>query len=85
MSYTDELMVVKVAFEKGSIGALHNHVHTQMSYVESGTFEITIENLKQVVKAGDTYYIPPNKVHGAICLEKGILIDIFTPHREDFV
>lgn len=85
MSYTDELMLVKVAFETGSIGSLHSHFQTQMSYVESGAFEITLGDIKQVVKTGDTYYIPPDVVHGAVCLEKGILIDIFTPHREDFV
>lgn len=85
MSYTDELMLVKVAFEQGSIGTLHSHFQTQMSYVESGSFEISIGDTKQQVKTGDTYYIPPDVVHGAVCIEKGILIDIFTPHREDFV
>jgi len=24
-------------------------------------------------------------MHGCVCLEKGILVDIFTPMREDFV
>jgi quercetin dioxygenase-like cupin family protein len=32
MAYDDNLMMVKVAFEKGGIGALHSHFHTQMSY-----------------------------------------------------
>lgn len=85
MAYDDNLMMVKVAFEKGGIGALHSHFHTQMSYVESGEFEITIGDRKQVLRQGDVYYIPPHVVHGALCLSAGMLVDIFTPMREDFV
>ena len=85
MSYDDNLMMVKVAFETGGIGALHSHFHTQMSYVESGAFEITIGDKTGTLKKGDAYYIPPNIIHGALCTETGILVDIFTPLREDFI
>ncbi|CAG5004888.1 hypothetical protein DYBT9275_03468 [Dyadobacter sp. CECT 9275] len=85
MAYDDNLMMVKVSFEKGGIGALHSHYHTQMSYVESGAFEITIGDKKEILKKGDVYHIPPDIPHGALCLEAGILIDIFTPLREDFI
>lgn len=85
MSYDQNVMMVKVAFESGGIGALHSHYHTQMSYVESGSFEMTIGEKKGILNAGDGYYIPPNVVHGALCLEAGVLIDVFTPMREDFV
>lgn len=85
MSYDENVMMVKVAFETGGIGSLHNHVHRQISYVDSGVFEITIEENKKILKQGDAFFIPPNLVHGALCIEKGILIDIFTPFREDFI
>jgi len=85
MSYDETMMMVKIIFEKGGIGAPHKHVHTQMSYVESGIFEITIGDKKQTLKAGDGYYIPSNVMHGAVCKEAGVLIDLFTPMREDFV
>lgn len=85
MSYNENMMMVKVAFEKGGIGTLHSHFHTQMSYVDSGTFEITIADDKKTLRKGDAFYIPPNIIHGALCLEEGILIDIFNPLREDFL
>lgn len=85
MSYDDNVMMVKVAFEAGAVGALHSHYHTQISYVESGVFEITIDGITQTLRQGDTYYIPPHVVHGAVALEGGVLIDVFTPFREDFV
>lgn len=85
MSYDDNMMMVKIVFEKGGIGKPHQHIHTQMSYVESGTFEVTIGNEVKILKKGDGYYIPPNVMHGAVCKEAGVLIDMFTPMREDFV
>lgn len=85
MTYDDNLMMVKVAFETGGIGAAHSHFHTQMSYVASGAFTITIGDEVRVVRAGDAYYIPPNVRHGAVCEEAGVLVDVFTPMREDFV
>ena len=85
LAYDERLMVVKVTFEKGAIGALHQHYHTQITHVESGVFEVEIGNEKKVLKASDVFYIPPNVMHGAVCLEPGVLIDIFSPMREDFV
>lgn len=83
--YDDRVMLVKVKFEKGAIGSIHEHPHTQVSYVESGVFELTIGAEKQLLKKGDGFYVPPNTLHGSVCLEAGILIDVFSPHREDFL
>ena len=85
MSYNDDLMLVKVAFEKGGIGATHKHPHLQISYVASGIFAITVDGEMKTLKEGDVYFIPSNLLHGAVCLEDGILIDVFNPMREDFV
>jgi quercetin dioxygenase-like cupin family protein len=85
MSYNNDIMLVKVAFEKGGIGALHHHPHLQMSYIASGVFEITINGKAQILKEGDVYFAPSDALHGAICLENGVLIDVFSPMRQDFV
>jgi quercetin dioxygenase-like cupin family protein len=85
MSYTDELMVVENHFEKGGVGALHHHPHTQITYVVSGKFEFTIGGEKKIVSAGDTMLKKDGVEHGCVCLEEGILLDIFTPMREEFV
>jgi quercetin dioxygenase-like cupin family protein len=85
MSYNDDLMLVKVAFEKGGIGLTHKHSHLQISYIASGIFEITINQEMKTLKEGDVYFVPSDVLHGAICLENGVLIDVFNPMREDFV
>lgn len=85
MSYDDSLMLVKVEFTKGGIGPIHDHFHSQTSYVESGSFDVTIDGETKNMKAGDVFYIPPHVPHGAICLETGVLLDFFSPMREDFL
>ena len=85
MAYDESLMLAKVEFQTGSAGALHQHYQKQISHVESGVFETEINDEKKILKAGDAYYIPPNIVHGVICLEAGVLIDCFSPMREDFI
>ncbi len=85
MSYDERLMVVKVEFEKGAVGTLHQHYHSQITHLEKGAFEVEIGDEKKILRAGDAFYIPPNVMHGAVCLEPGVLIDIFSPMREDFV
>ena len=54
-------------------------------YVASGRFRFTIGDVTKEVKAGDTLLKQNDIVHGCVCLEAGILVDFFTPMREDFV
>jgi len=85
MGYDDNIMLVKVHFDKGGIGYKHEHYHSQVTYIESGIFKFTIGEETKTVKGGDTVYIPPHTIHGAICTEEGVLIDVFSPIREDFM
>lgn len=83
--YDDSIMMVQVEFKKGSIGPQHKHHHAQVTYVVKGCFEVTIGDTTKTLKGGDSFYIPPNIMHGALCTEDGMLIDVFSPIREDFM
>lgn len=85
LGYDDKIMMVRVDFEKGGIGQVHNHHHSQTTYVTRGAFEVQIDGEKQILREGDSFYIPPFVDHGAVCLEAGELIDVFSPIREDFM
>lgn len=85
LGFDAQIMLVKVEFEKGAIGSEHSHYHSQSTYVESGVFEFTVDGIMKKVKEGDGIYIPPNVVHSTKCIEPGILIDAFSPMREDFI
>jgi quercetin dioxygenase-like cupin family protein len=85
MGYDGQLMMLEIKFKTGSIGYQHQHFHSQTSYVVSGIFEVTINGETKILRAGDGFCVEPDAIHGANCLEEGILIDTFSPMRLDFL
>jgi quercetin dioxygenase-like cupin family protein len=85
LCYESRVMAVRVEFRRGAVGAPHSHPHIQCSVVESGVFDITIAGEVTRLKAGDSFLVPPDAVHGAVAVEAGVLVDVFTPMRDDFV
>lgn len=85
LGYDDKIMLVEAHFSTGGIGYVHEHYHSQVTYVMSGEFELTIGNETRLMKKGDSFYIPPHVLHGAICKSEGTLLDVFSPIREDFM
>lgn len=85
VGYDQSVMMVNVQFKKGGIGAIHHHIHSQVTHIAEGKFEVTINNETKVLQKGDSFYVAPNLEHGVICLEDGLLIDVFSPTREDFI
>jgi quercetin dioxygenase-like cupin family protein len=80
-----KMMTVEVRFEKGAVGALHSHPHEQIGYVLKGRFEATVGDDTTILEVGDSYYVEPDVVHGVVALEDGMLLDVFTPQRENFL
>jgi quercetin dioxygenase-like cupin family protein len=80
-----DLMLVKVRFEPGAVGALHHHPHRQATYVVEGSFRCTVGGDSQLLKAGDSFFAAADVPHSVVALEPGALIDCFTPARSDFL
>jgi len=85
MGYNDRIMMVKFEFKEGAIGTMHHHIHSQSTYVVSGTYELTIGEETRIIKPGDGFFVHPNVEHGVLCIEEGIIVDGFSPVREDFL
>jgi quercetin dioxygenase-like cupin family protein len=85
LAYCDTLMCAENSFEEGAVGAIHSHPHTQLTYIAEGRFRFTIGDEVREVGKGDTLLKENGVPHGCLCLEKGILVDIFSPMREDFI
>ncbi|MCT8139600.1 cupin domain-containing protein [Anaerobacillus sp. CMMVII] len=79
------LMMMEVHFEIGAEGYEHSHPHEQLTYCIQGKLEFQIEGKSHIITAGETLVIPSNAKHGAKALEKSIIVDIFTPLREDLL
>ena len=85
LGYDPTMMMTVVDFTKGAVGAIHHHPHTQVTYVQRGSFEVEIDGKKKILRAGDCFLIPSDVKHGVVALEDATLIDVFTPIREDFL
>ena len=80
------LMMVEVYFKEGGIGENHSHTdHEQICHIKKGSFEVEVGDEKKILKAGDSFYAGKNVDHGVKALEDSIILDIFTPIRQDFL
>lgn len=86
LSYGGKIMLVQFEFEAGVSSWEHSHPHEQVGYVISGEIDFYMEGSKPVrLQAGGSYYVPPNVKHYIKTHAPTILLDCFTPLREDFL
>jgi quercetin dioxygenase-like cupin family protein len=82
----EKMMVCRLRFAPFVVTPEHEHTHEQMTIVERGRVRFIVEGEGRVASAGDVLHFPPGCRHGATMLdEEVVLVDIFTPLREDFL
>ena len=82
----EKIMICRLKFPPLTVTTPHDHPHEQITLVEKGRARFIIGNEEKVVGAGDVLHFPPNVWHGATMLdEEVVLVDIFSPIREDFL
>ena len=80
------LMMCRFRFTPFLVTPEHRHPHEQMSIVIQGRVRFFVEGEERIASAGDILQFPSNCLHGATMMdEEVVLIDIFTPIREDFL
>lgn len=80
------IMICRLRFDPFVVTPAHRHPHEQMTLVIKGKVKFILGDEERVVSAGDVLHFPSNHWHGATILdEEVVLIDIFSPIREDFL
>lgn len=86
LSYGGGMMLVQFSFDANVAAPLHSHPHEQIGYVVSGELDLLMEGQETTrLVAGCSYYVAPNVRHGIVTHAPTVLIDCFTPVREDFL
>jgi quercetin dioxygenase-like cupin family protein len=62
----------------------HQHLHEQVTHIVKGDFELTVEGVPHLLRAGDLFIIPSNTVHSGKSITDCDIIDVFNPVREDY-
>jgi quercetin dioxygenase-like cupin family protein len=82
--FGEKLMLSYVELDAGAVVPVHHHPHEQGGYVISGRVRFTIGDVTRECGPGDLYLIPPHVPHTVTALEKCVVLDVFTPVREDY-
>lgn len=78
-------MLVRWEFQPGALAARHSHPHEQVVFMVQGKLRLAVGDEEKVLGAHDIVVIPPNVPHEAEALDYTVVIDIFSPPREDFI
>lgn len=85
LAHTPAMMLVRHRMRKGWRGTAHSHPHEQMVYIVSGSIEITVNEKSHRACTGDSFIVASKAVHQACALEDSVVLDVFTPAREDYL
>jgi quercetin dioxygenase-like cupin family protein len=81
----EQVMVARLHLKKGCVVPMHSHHNEQITHVQSGSMQFTVNGQEITVRSGEFLCIPPNAPHTALVLEDTVDIDIFTPPRQDWI
>ncbi len=84
LAHTPAMMLVRHEMRKGWQGAAHSHPHEQLVYVIRGRIHVTVNGRTFDASAGDNFIVASNTEHQASALEASVVLDVFTPAREDY-
>jgi quercetin dioxygenase-like cupin family protein len=81
---TPAMMLVEHRMQPGWRGVRHSHPHEQAVYVLSGRLKFAAGDAEFEVHAGQSFVVPGGMEHEASALEASVVLDVFTPARDDY-
>jgi quercetin dioxygenase-like cupin family protein len=85
LAFNPKLFLVEHHMKKGWAGAMHSHPHEQLAYVVSGHIQLSCLGKETDLRTGDSFVVRGGVEHGATALEDSVVVDVFTPWREDYL
>ena len=83
----EQMMQMAVTFESAASLPEHRHPHEQVTHVVSGRLRLVLDAGREAheLTAGQSFYLAPNVPHAAEALEDTVVLDTFSPPREDLL
>ncbi len=85
MANGDKTVICEFRFEKKAVVPLHSHLYEQTGFLISGRLIFTIDGEKIEVAPGDSWCIKADVPHSAEVPEETVLVEAFSPVREDYL
>ena len=84
--HTAQMTIARLEMKAGAMVPSHSHHNAQFTMVQTGALRFLLaDGGEQIVRAGQVLDIPPHVPHGVEVLEDSVVIDLFTPRREDWI
>ncbi len=83
--YGEKTLMSEFRLKKGSIVPLHSHPHEQAGCLVSGKVKFIAGSEETICNPGDSWCIAGDKEHGAEALQDSVLVEVFSPVREDYL
>jgi len=84
MADGDRMMIIEWTMKAGTAVPEHNHPHEQSGYVVKGEMVFRCDGKVFHLKPGMAYVVSGGTSHGAHFPVASVVVDIFSPPREDY-
>jgi quercetin dioxygenase-like cupin family protein len=84
MTDGDRMMLCEVSMERDAVVPMHTHPHEQTGYLVSGRIRMQVGDETRELNPGDCWQIPSEVPHEAVALEPSVLVDVFSPPRDEY-
>src|SRR3954466_8213857 len=81
----DSVTVGRFELKQGGRVPSHSHANEQVSIVLSGALRFRLDGQETVVRAGEVMQIPGPAAHEVDVLEDTLVLDVFSPVRQDWI
>jgi len=78
-------LMTEFTLAAGSILPLHDHHCEQTGYLVRGKLRLFVGPDEYNARAGDSWCVEGDVVHGAEALEDSVAVEVFSPPRKDFL
>ncbi|MEJ2196010.1 MAG: cupin domain-containing protein [Ignavibacteriaceae bacterium] len=85
LAWGEKTSLGEFLLEKGCDVPTHSHIHEQTGYMISGKMTFTIDGEDHFTEAGDSWSIPGNVEHSVKVHEDSVVIEVFSPVREEYL
>jgi quercetin dioxygenase-like cupin family protein len=85
LAHNASMMMVEHRMSAGWAGARHAHPHDQAVYLVKGRIGFRCGEHEFEASTGDSFVVKGGLEHAAWALEETVVLDVFTPYREDYL
>ena len=83
--HTETMTLARITLARGAVVPRHQHASEQIATVLEGRLRFVVDGEERIVSAGESVALAANEPHEVEALEDSLVLDVFSPVREDWL